>query len=294
MNVLFSMYHRETKSPKDQSYLCSFDWNKAKDDSIVQPQLLLADGRVSGLYRYDNTLWCCIGTGIRQYDIISKTFNSKVITHPLINQMHSLHVTSDRIYLTSTGMDLLLIFDHAGNLLNSWHPEHKTNRSHIEPKDYREVPYKETGHNIHHLNHVVCNDEYIFVNCGKTATIFQLTHNLKLVKAKRFRTTDSATYITHDGLIIGDEIIFTEACGVIWRWNFRINKVSKLDVAAAWLRGLSIYKGTYILGVTSPDHDHHSKIVQTSSEGKTIKSVKLDCPFQPMVYSVIPCNETII
>jgi len=288
-HIIFSIYHKETKSPTDRSYLCSLDWSNPK-----AVKSLLTDGRVSGLSRRGNQLWVGVGTGVKRFDLKTKKFAPRQITHPLINQTHSIHATKDKLYLCSTGLDLLLVFDHQGKLLQTWHPKHGKSLDHIAKKDYRLIDYKKTGHNFHHVNHVTSNDKYVFVNCGKTSTIHQLTHDLDLVKKVKLETLDSPFTITHDGLLQGDWLVLTESNGFLWKWNYKTGVIKKIPLATKWLRGLAVHQNNYIIGLTSTEKNAPSRILQTDFSGTKIKEVKLKCPIQPpMVYSVVPFHEGI-
>ena len=280
--MLFSVYPCHTKSPKDRSCICEVDYNNANNGDVISPKCYFSDGRVSGLSRH-NRIYACSGTGI---SLFNKSF-IQLMSHKMFNQMHSLFVDDSRIFVTSTGLDLLLVFCKSTyNLIGSWHPVYGKDYMPTD-KDYRLLNCSNLGTNILHVNHVLCHGDNIYVSCGKSRKYYVLGSNFT-TKQIIHCTNNNDPGIIHDGLFVGNSLYFTETNGVIHTYDFDTRKLESKNIGHRWIRGLRYSNGTFYVGASATDKPNPS-VLQLNDKLKVVKKVDFNINgiAKPQIYSII-------
>lgn len=287
--MLFSVYPCHTKSPLDESCICEVNYNKLINNSISRPKHYYVNKRVTGLFKNENLILANIGVNIA-------SFNNKLVTNLFssryFNQVHSIYADNEHIYVTSTGLDLLLVFDYKGNLIRSWHP--KYGKDYLpEYRDYRLLNSNSLGTNIYHLNHVFIYDNNIYVSCGKSKTYHILSGcltELEKIPCKNFGEAD----IIHDGIILNNKLHFTQTSGHIHIINLNDMSEECIDIKHRWIRGLKYSNNKFYIGTSATDKPYPS-IIELNENFTITKNVKFNIQLsknnsinlQPQIYSII-------
>ncbi|MFT6284923.1 MAG: outer membrane protein assembly factor BamB [Arenicella sp.] len=170
---------------------------------------------------------------------------SKVISCPFFHNIHSVNVFNDKVYATSTGLDLVAVFDLDGELLELINAEGKE----VWHRFSKDVDYRLT----HSTRPHDCHPNFVFEWKGKawvTRCKQQDAVCLEDVGQKIELTTPEKRISVHDGLVYDDKVYFTTVDGfmVIADPDSR-EIVEQIDLLSylkseklGWARGISISK----------------------------------------------------
>lgn len=167
----------------------------------------------------------------------------KVISCPFFHNIHSVNVFDGKVYATSTGLDLVAVFDEEGEIIELINAEGKDlwHRFSAE-EDYRL---------IHSTRPHDCHPNFVFSWRGKawvTRCKQQDAVRLDDMKEKIEITTPEKRISVHDGLVFEDKVYFTTVDGFIVIADpdsrqivEQIDLLSYLKVdKLGWARGISI------------------------------------------------------
>lgn len=285
MNIYFSIYDRHTKPPADKSYICKFTW--PPQSKTIKVSSFIGDGRISGLSKHNHKLITCCGSAITSFNLKNYKYSRPLFTNRLLNQLHSVFVEHNIIYVCSTGLDLLLKFDDSGKLLGGWNPKFNKNLSVYKNRDFRNLYYKNTGfYSQYHINHVLVYQNHIYVLAGMEHQYYKLNRNFDVMDKIIMRKEEGQ--ILHDGIVQNNHIIFTGSNGYLYKWHLENDKLEILKIANRWIRGLCSIGNTFLVG-KSHDDGQQPSILQINENGKILKIVKLITPMKsPQIFSIIP------
>lgn len=166
-----------------------------------------------------------------------------VISEPYFHNIHSVNVFDKKVYVTSTGLDLVAVYDEDGTLLEMFNTEGKAlwHRFSAE-EDYRLI-HSTRPHDCHPNFVFKWQDEAWVTRCRQQDAVC-LTN-----VEKKMELTDPLNRISvHDGMLFGDLIYFTSVDGMIIVMDpttqkivEQFNLVKELNKGElGWARGLSI------------------------------------------------------
>lgn len=189
-----------------------------------------------------DTLWLPTDTEVYKLAYPSLTVEL-LISHPAFHNIHSVNVFDDKVYITSTGLDLVAVYTTQGELVEMINCQDKPLWHRFsENEDYRLV---------HSTRPHDCHPNFVFhwqgkpwvtrckqqdaVMLGNTAQQIELT-----VPEKRISV--------HDGLVFKDKVYFTSVDGFLLiadpetgKLEQEINVLSHLGgEKLGWCRGLTI------------------------------------------------------
>ncbi len=166
-----------------------------------------------------------------------------VISHPFFHNIHSVNVYDEKVYVSSTGLDLVAVFDYEGNLLERLNTEGKELWHRFsEDVDYRLV-YSTRPHDSH--------PNFVFMLDGQpwvTRCRQQDAVNLDNVSESIELTIPEKRISVHDGVLFENNLYFTSVDGYILVCDIEkkklvdeINLLSHLKGGKlGWCRGLNI------------------------------------------------------
>lgn len=199
-----------------------------------------------------DNLWLAMDTEIRLYTYpqlqLIKTFS-----HPCFHNIHSVAIHDDELYVTSTGIDLVLVLDKYNGAIKQyfnvegkpiWHRYSQTT-------DYRKV--HSTRPHDSHPNYVFWIDEQPWVTrCTQEDAV------LLSDVSKRIDISGPDKVISvHDGIVHGDYVYFTsvDSCIVIADTKtyqvvetFNLSNLKGYGGLRGWCRGLYISGDIFYVG----------------------------------------------
>jgi len=167
----------------------------------------------------------------------------KVISYPFFHNVHSVNVFDDRVYVTSTGLDMVAVLDADGEVIELINTEGKDLWHRFsEQTDYRI---------IHSTRPHDCHPNFVFIANGKrwvTRCKQQDAVCLDDVSEKIEITLVEKRISVHDGVLYKDKVYFTTVDGFLVATNPATNKredeinlLSHIkESQLGWARGLSI------------------------------------------------------
>lgn len=171
----------------------------------LHPNLEFTVGAVEG-----DRLWLAMDTEVRCYAYPSLRL-IKTFSHASFHNCHSVAVRGDKLYVTSTGLDMVVVIDKEdGRILEYLNAEGKSIWHRFSPNtDYR----KEHSTRPHdcHPNHVFWIDEVPWVTrCTQEDAVNLLDVSQRIDVSGARRSTS-----VHDGLVRQGKIYFTIVDGCI-------------------------------------------------------------------------------
>ena len=166
-----------------------------------------------------------------------------VISHPCFHNIHSVNVFDGKVYITSTGLDLVAVYDTEGELLELINAEGKDLWHRFsEEEDYRL---------IHSTRPHDCHPNFVFSWKGEawvTRCKQQDAVNLHNIEEQIELTIPEKRISVHDGVLFKDKVYFTSVDGYILiadpeskKLEQEINVLDHLGgEKLGWCRGLSI------------------------------------------------------
>lgn len=213
----------------------------------IHPNLTFTAGEVDG-----SCLWLPTDTEIRQYSYpdlqLLKTFS-----HPCFHNIHSVNHCDDRLYVTSTGLDMVVVLDKVIGAIDerlscegkpAWH------RFNADV-DYRKI--HSTRPHDSHPNYVFwVNNEPWVTRCTQEDAVC-LSDVSKRIDISG---PDKETSV-HDGIVVADKVYFTSVDSCVVKADLttrqvietiRIDEFPGYGPVRGWCRGLRIENGLFYLG----------------------------------------------
>ncbi len=191
-----------------------------------------------------NNLWLAMDTEIRLYQYPELKL-IKVFSHPSFHNVHSVAVRGDELYVTSTGLDTVIVLDkNSGNIKQYMNAEGKPTWHRFDKEtDYRK---------LHSTRPHDCHPNYIFW-IGNDPWVTRCTQEdaVKLTDvSQRIAISGPEKEISvHDGIVEGDYIYFTSVDSYIIVADikqqkvvetFNISNLKGYGGLRGWCRGLYI------------------------------------------------------
>ena len=189
-------------------------------------------------------LWLATDTEIRLYQYPGMELLS-TYSHPCFHNIHSVAVRGDKLFVTSTGLDMVAILDkHTGHIISHHNVEGKPTWHRFSQEiDYRK--HHSTRPHDGHPNYVFwIKDEPWVTRCTQEDAVKLFDTNIKIDISGKKRPIS-----VHDGIINGDQVFFTTVDGsiVIADTNtlqvtntISINTMDGYGGLRGWCRGLYI------------------------------------------------------
>ncbi|MCP4268278.1 MAG: hypothetical protein GY777_22340 [Candidatus Brocadiaceae bacterium] len=211
-----------------------------------------------------NTLWLTTDTEIRRYDYPSLKLKD-TYSHPCFQNIHSVAIRDQQLYVTSTGLDMVVVLNKSTGAIDeiintegksSWHRFN-------ESTDYRKI-HSTKPHDCH-PNYVFWIDDVPWVTRCTQGDAVCLSDVSKRINV----SGDDRSISIHDGIVMGDEVLFTtvDGCVVIADVNsYNIKETIELyDLPGyggirGWCRGLFQKDNLIYIGF--------SRLRKTKSTGK--------------------------
>ena len=212
----------------------------------------------------EDKLWLTTDTEVRLYQYPEPTLLT-TFSHPCFHNVHSVAVYRDRLYVTSTGLDMVVVLDKGtGEIVDQLNTEGKSLWHRFSPdKDYRKL-HSTRPHDCH-PNHIFWIDDEPWVTRCKQEDAVCLTD-----LSKRIDISGSDKVISvHDGHVEGDKVYFSSVDGcliVADKRSFKVLETIELykyegfGGIRGWCRGLYIQDNLFYLGF--------SRLRKTKAKGK--------------------------
>jgi hypothetical protein len=209
-------------------------------------------------------LWLSMDTEIRKYSYPDLKL-LKVFSHPCFHNIHSVAATENSLYVTSTGLDMVVILDKkTGEIQEIINGEGKEIWHRFSPDiDYRK---------LHSTRPHDCHPNYIFWLEGKpwvTRCTQEDAVCLDDFEKKIEISGSNKTISVHDGVVSGEFVYFTSVDGCIEVADTKTYKVIEtielsdypgFGIVRGWCRGLYIKDNIFYIGF--------SKLRKTKNKGK--------------------------
>lgn len=211
------------------------------------PNLQFTAGCIDG-----GDLWLPTDTEIRKYNLETLSLE-RIYSQPCFQNIHSVAVQDDHLFITTTGLDAVVIMDKDSGairkMLNAegkpvWHRFSATT-------DYRK---------LHSTRPHDCHPNYVFFLDGKpwvTRCTQEDAVSLNDVSMRIDISGPDKEISVHDGIVVGDEVVFTsvDGCIVIADTKTRLVKET-IDLTMlkgfggtrGWCRGLHYEGGIFYIG----------------------------------------------
>ena len=200
------------------------------------PAILFKSGTLVG-----DRLYLTTQTEVLVYTVPAFTLATRV-SLPSFNDVHHARPTPDgNILVAVTGLDMALEIGHDGRVIkewNVWEPEKSVWGERFSPDvDYRRIP--STKPHLAHPNHV------FYIGDEPWATRFQQKDAVSLVDPSR--RIDIGVERLHDGIVYGDQVLFTAVNAKVVLADTRTLQVTEVidlmsmhekDLLLGWTRGL--------------------------------------------------------
>lgn len=204
--------------------------------------------------RQGEDLWLPTDTEIHRYAWPSLQ-RRQVISHPCFQNIHSVHYLDGRLWVTATGLDMVVVLDpDSGGILTQLNAEHKAPWHRFSPDvDYRQV-HSTRPHDCH-PNYVFRFDgDYWVTRCTQEDAVCLQDPTRRI----DISGPDKVTSV-HDGVVVGDRVYFTSVDGCLVIADPRAGRVLEtIDICEeqglgrlGWCRGLHIEADVAYLGFSS-------------------------------------------
>lgn len=171
----------------------------------VHPNLEFTVGDIEG-----DKLWLTTDTEVRLYQYPSLAL-LKTYSHPCFHNIHSVAVRGDELYVTSTGLDMVVVLNkHDGAIVRYLNAEGKPTWHRFEAgTDYRKL--HSTRPHDSHPNYVFWLDGEPWVTRCTQEDAVMLSDTSKRIDISGSKKPISV----HDGIVKGDRVYFTTVDGSI-------------------------------------------------------------------------------
>ena len=197
-------------------------------------------------------LWLAMDTEIRLYQYPQLSL-LKTFSHPCFHNIHSVAVHEDELYVTSTGIDLVVVLDKVnGNIKRLFNVEGKPIwHRYSETTDYRKV--HSTRPHDSHPNYVFWLDNQPWVTRCTQEDAVMLSDISKRIDI----SGPDKVISVHDGIVNGDYVFFTSVDSCIVIADIKTHKVIEtVNVAnlrgygglRGWCRGLYVSGDIFYVG----------------------------------------------
>lgn len=174
------------------------------------------------------------------------------VTHPLMNDVHSVSCFQEQLLITSTGLDALLRYDLRNNewlspiYLGQGTLSERVNE--LGCSDFRKL-HSTGAHHIHPNFVTVLQDRY-WVTCGQTGSIWSPSYGF----------VNLVNTVIHDGVLYGNDLVYSTIDGRLLFCNPDTGELRKTvtpeieerDVYnLGWCRGLHFTEDQCFLGFSS-------------------------------------------
>lgn len=308
-------YDQEVEIPTEFGYLVETDFNgytrwlsiPTPTDSPYNERLKTG---LRGISIRDKKLYVASWNAVHIVDYTSFSVVD-TFSHPLMSDLHGMHVDDDGIWVTSSLIDSVLHFDWNRNLqgvltipnTNLYPIEH---RQDIDlSKDYRLRGKVRPGFTSFHANHITrCDDEHVLVT-GRGPGL-QDGRVLKVSrKSLKYKVWINRLHGPHDGLFLDPKTFaLTETNGStvaifkLRRWlKPRLQQRIKMPPSEAqyWTRGMAaVPDGRLYVGRSVWKGDNRlASVVEFTPNGKVIAEHELNLPDYPecRIFQIVPSPE---
>lgn len=205
----------------------------------IHPNLEFTVGDVEG-----DKLWLSTDTEIRLYQYPSMVL-LKTYSHPCFHNIHSVAVHGDELYVTSTGLDMVVVLNKQdGSIVKFLNAEGKPTWHRFSPDtDYRKQ-HSTRPHDAH-PNYVFWIDNRPWVTRCTQEDAVMLSDTSKTIDISGSKKPISV----HDGIVKGEHVFFTTVDGSIVIANtntlkiidtIQITSMKGYGGLRGWCRGLYI------------------------------------------------------
>lgn len=226
--------------------LARLSWGDKKIETLIKHQTkndfcadLLPSHYFTSASLYEDKLYLCSTTQVFIYSYPDLKL-IKELNHPYFNDLHHVTKINGNVYVASTGLDSLLIFDDKYKFIDIKHVLGKDvwyrRKNDI---DYRKIA--STKPHDSHPNFIFPIEDQIWVTRFEqkdAVNIDNMSENIP-IDVERI----------HDGHVIGDKIYFTSVNGCIVIVNTKdkqveeivnLNDIDKRGLPLGWCRGLAV------------------------------------------------------
>jgi len=191
-----------------------------------------------------DVLWLPTDTEIRKYSYPCLELLS-VFSHTCFNNIHSVTVRGQFLYVTSTGIDMVVVLDkNTGVIVTKYNAEgkgvwHRFSKS----VDYRQM-YSTRPHDCHPNYIFWIKDEPWVTRCTQedAVSLFDVSKRIDI-------SGPNKEISVHDGLVVNNDIYFTSVDGCIIKADIEtylvkdiiyLNKMKGFNWVRGWSRGILI------------------------------------------------------
>lgn len=210
------------------------------------PNLEFTVGDVAG-----SELWLAMDTEIRLYSYPALDL-IKTFSHPCFHNVHSLAVREDKLFVTSTGLDMVVILDkQSGEIIEMVNAQDKPVWHRFSADvDYRK--FHSTRPHDCHPNYVFWVDDQPWVTRCTQEDAVSLSD-----MSKRIDISGSKNISVHDGIVKGDYVYFTSVDGCIAiadKYSHQVIETIELSSMSGygslrgWCRGLYLSGDVFYVG----------------------------------------------
>ncbi len=217
----------------------------------------------------NDTLWLSTDTEIRLYNY-PKLELLKTYSHPCFQNVHSVTVKDNKLYITSTGLDMVIILDKdTGDIIDQINTENKPVWHRFSPDvDYRKI-YSTKPHSCH-PNYIFWSDDQPWVTrCTQEDAICLYDQNKRIDITRLSKKSLNESLSVHDGIVKDDNVYFTSVDGCIIITDIQslkaietieLYKMEGYGDIRGWCRGLYIKDNLFYIGF--------SRLRKTKAKGK--------------------------
>lgn len=212
-----------------------------------QPNLEFTVGDVEG-----DKLWLAMDTEIRLYQYPELKLLS-TFSHPSFHNVHSVAARGDELYVTSTGLDMVIVLDKTDGSIKKYINTEGKPTWHRFSKDFDYRKIHSTRPHDCHPNYIFwIDDEPWVTRCTQEDGVM-----LSDVSNRIDISGPNKEISVHDGIVKGEHVYFTSVDGIIAKANIRSLKViEEIDLSRlkgygglrGWCRGLYIDGDIFYVG----------------------------------------------
>lgn len=191
-----------------------------------------------------DALWLTTDTEVRHYEYPSLRL-IRTFSHPCFHNIHSVAVRGDEIYVTSTGLDMVVVLNKDdGSIVRHINTEGKPPWHRFSPDiDYRKL-HSTRPHDCHPNYVFWVDDEPWVTRCTQEDAVCMSDTNRRIDISGAKRPIS-----VHDGVVHGDHVYFTTVDGSLVVADARsLERIDVIDISAmqgfggsrGWCRGLYI------------------------------------------------------
>jgi hypothetical protein len=257
-------------------------------------------------------LWLPMDTEIRLYHYPSMSLLD-TFSHPSFHNIHSVAVHGDQLFVTSTGLDMVVILDKKdGSIISRHNTEGKPTWHRFSQQiDYRKV-YSTRPHDCHPNYVFWINGEPWVTRCTQedAVMLYDTTKRIDISGPKR-------SISVHDGFVHGRQVLFTTVDGSIVIADTQTLKVTgTVDISSMegfhglrrWCRGMYMSGNILYVGfsrlrktkqkekiawisrlLTAGEHvDQCSVLALDLSQNKLVADFRIPAEMLDAIYTILP------